>query len=111
MCQFIAIILYELIPIPIYRTMNEDPETEPGTKLEEDQELVNAQPMNGQTGNIKDLKKDTFEDESHVLKWVLKTRNEGKTKTEYWEAISKDGIRKYIVEPYSPFLAMITHKL
>jgi len=64
-----------------------------------------------QTGNNESIKKDTIDDESHVLKWELKIRNDGKTKTEYWEAISKDGIRKYIVEPHLPFLSMITQKL
>jgi len=91
--------------------MNEDPKPEPEPKPEEDQERVNVQPMHGQTSNSEDLKKDTIDDESHVLKWVLKIKNEGKTKTVYWEALSKDGIRKYIVKPHLPFLAMITHKL
>ncbi len=58
-----------------------------------------------------DLKKDKIDDESHVLKWELKIRNDSKTKTKYWEAISKDGNRRYIVEPNLPFLAMLTHKV
>lgn len=91
--------------------MNEDLKPEPEPKPEEDQERVNAQPMDGQTGDSEDQKKDTIDDKSQVLKWELKIRNDAKTKTEYWEAISKDGIRKYIVEPHLPFLAMITHKL
>jgi len=41
----------------------------------------------------------------------IKIRNDGKAKTVYWEAITKDGIRKYIVEAHFPFLAMITQKL
>jgi ribosomal protein S8 len=53
-----------------------------------------------------DLIKDTIDDENHVLKWEIKIRYDGKTKTEYWEAISKDGVRRYTVEPNLPFLAM-----
>jgi hypothetical protein len=89
--------------------MNEGPKPEPEPKPVEDQVRVNAKSMDGQKDDSEDLKKDTI-DESHVLKWVLKIRIDGKTKTVYWEAISKDGVRKYIVEPHSPFLAMLTHK-
>ena len=86
-----------------------DLKPEPEPRPEEDQERVNAQSMDDQKDDSEDLKKDTI-DESRVLKWVLKIRIDGKTKTVYWEAISKDGVRKYIVEPHSPFLAMLTHK-
>jgi hypothetical protein len=89
--------------------MNEGPKPQPEPKPVEDQELVNDKSMDGQKDDSEDLKKDTI-DQSHALKWVLKIRIDGKTKTVYWEAISKDGVRKYIVEPHSPFLAMITHK-
>ena len=89
--------------------MNEDPKPEPGQKPEEDQERINAHSMDDQKDDSEHLKKDTI-DESHVLKWVSKIRIDGKTKTVYWEAISKDGFRKYIVEPHLPFLAMLTHK-
>jgi hypothetical protein len=89
--------------------VNEDPEPEPESKPEEDQEPVKAQPTDGQTDDSEDLKKDTIDDESHVLKWELMIRNDGKTK--YYEAISKDGARKYIVEPHLPVLAMIRRKL
>jgi len=50
--------------------MNEDPKPEPEPKPEEDQERVNAQPMDGQAGDSEDLKKDSIDDDNHVLKWV-----------------------------------------
>jgi len=58
--------------------LNEDPIPEPEPKPEEDQERVNAQPMDGQTGDSEDLKKDSIDDDNHVLKWVIKIRNDGK---------------------------------
>jgi hypothetical protein len=55
-------------------------------------------PVDGEKGDFYDLKIGTVDETGFPLVWTLKFEDDGKSKSEYWEAIGRDNKRYKIVE-------------